>query len=410
VREPPDRQPSAFSRKPFALFWLARVCSMLGFHMTGVAVGWDVYAKTGSPVSLGLVGLFQFLPMVLLMFYAGHVADRYDRRLVAMLCHGVEALAIAVLAAGTLTGNLSVPAIYAAVTLLGAARTFEMPAMASLLPATVPLSLLPRAIASATSATQTAVILGPALGGLLYGQSPPLAYLVGLALFITAGLMLTRISLPARLPPRGAATLRSMFSGLTFIRQRPILLGAISMDLFAVLLGGATALLPIYARDILHVGPAGMGALRSAPAAGALCVSFVLARRPLRQNAGGIMFLAVGAFGISTVIFGASSNMLLSLCALAILGAADNISVVIRNSLVQLMTPDEMRGRVNAVFQLFTGTSNQLGEFESGMTAALLGTVPSVILGGVATVFIAIAWSVLFPDLKRVQRLSATGH
>ncbi|MBV9748140.1 MAG: MFS transporter, partial [Acetobacteraceae bacterium] len=344
--------------------------SMLGYQMTGVAIGWDVYAKTGSAYALGMIGLAQFLPMALLMLVAGHVADRYERRRVVALCQAVEAATLLFLALGSARGLLPVQAIFGAAAMLGAARSFEMATVAALLPSTVAIEVLPRAIALSTSATQTAVIIGPALGGFLYAQGGLTVYGLATVLFGLAATLITFARAVRPQPRREPPTLQSLFSGLHFIRQRPLLLGALSLDLFAVLLGGATALLPIYARDLLHIGPEGLGVLRATPAAGALCMAFVLTRRPLQRAAGKIMLAAVLSFGAATVVFGLSRSVPVSLLALFVLGASDNVSVVIRYSLVQLATPDAMRGRVNAAFQLFTGTSNQLGEFESGITAA----------------------------------------
>ena len=290
--------------------------------------------------------------------------------------------------------------------MIGAARTFESPTVSALLPGVVPAASLPSAFALSASAIQTATILGPALGGALYIAGPTLAYgaiavVFGLASLLVGGIRLERAP-PAREPP----SLASLLSGFTYIRDHSIVLGAISLDLFAVLLGGATALLPVYARDILHTTPVGLGVLRAAPAVGALLTSVVLARRPLTHRAGHKMFLAVGLFGLATVAFGLSTSFPLSLVALAVLGAADVLSMVVRSSLVQLQTPDAMRGRVSAVNSMFVGTSNQLGEFESGLTASLFGTVPAVVAGGLGTILVAVLWSRLFPALRAVDDLA----
>lgn len=390
----------------FLVFWGARVLSAIGFQMSAVAIGWLVYALTGSAYSLGLVGLFQFLPMVVLTLLVGHVADRYDRRRIVQICLFVEGATLVVLALGILDGWLTVPGIFAAVLVLGAARAFEQPTMAALLPAVVPAGILPRALAVSSSAMQTATIVGPSIGGLLYAVGTTVPFAVAAASFLAAcGLMLLmRLERPA--PRREPATLRSVFSGIAFIRSQPMILGAISLDMFAVLLGGATALLPIYAHDILQTGPWGLGLLRAAPAVGALIMSAALTRVPMGRAVGHKMFAAVIVFGAATVVFAASTSLVVSLVALAVLGAADNVSVVIRSSLVQLLTPDEMRGRVSAVNSLFIGTSNQLGEFESGMAAGLLGAVPAAILGGVGTVVVALLWMRLFPALRKAQTLS----
>ncbi|MDP9122389.1 MAG: MFS transporter, partial [Acidobacteriota bacterium] len=364
-----------------------------------------VYALTHSAFDLGMVGLVQFLPMLVLALAAGHVADRYDRRKVARSCQAIEGCAVALLAIGSATGHLTTPRILAVAAILGAARAFEYPAMSALLPGLVPASLFPQATAIVTSAIQGAIILGPALGGLLYTLGPTAPYATAAALFLAASAASTLIRLDHLPPHREPASFRSLFSGIAFIRSRPAILGSISLDLFAVLLGGATALLPVYARDILHTGPWGLGLLRSAPALGAFATSLVLARKPLRRRVGPTMFGAVIVFGLGTLVFAYSTSIALSLGALLVLGAADVVSVVIRTSLVQINTPDEMRGRVGAVNWMFIGTSNQLGEFESGVTAALFGTVPAVALGGLGTIAVALVWIRLFPALWRTERL-----
>jgi MFS family permease len=389
----------------FILFWVSRIFSVLGFQVASVAVGWLVYAKTGSAYALGLVGLFQFLPMVALTFLVGHIADRLDRRRIVATCQCFECIVIALLTLSDRDGRLDVTVLFAAVALLGAARAFESPTMSALLPALVPEALLPKAFAVSSSAMQTATIVGPSLGGLLYaaGASVPLA-VSALCLLAASGAM--AFLRTERIPPkREPVSFQSVFSGVSFIRRRPIILGAISLDLFAVLFGGVTALLPIFARDILHTGPWGLGFLRSAPAAGALAMSILLVHIPMNRHVGIKMFAAVMVFGIATVIFSISTSLTISLVALVILGAADNVSVVIRVSLVQLSTPDSMRGRVSAVNSLFIGTSNQLGEFESGMVAGLLGVIPSGIVGGIATILIALLWMRLFPDLRSIDTL-----
>jgi MFS family permease len=390
----------------FPIFWAARVLSAIAYQMAAVAVGWLVYARTGSAYSLGLVGLFQFLPMVVLTLVVGHVADQYDRRRIAQICQLIEGVTLAVLAFAIYDDWLTVPGVFAAVLVLGAARAFEQPTMAALLPAIVPAGILPRALAISSSAMQTATIIGPSVGGLLYAVGTTAPFAVAAVCFLAAGGMMTFMRLERSVPRREPPTLRSVFSGIAFIRSRPVILGSISLDMFAVLLGGATALLPIYAHDILQTGPWGLGLLRSAPAIGALLMSAVLTRVPLRRAVGRKMFAAVIVFGAATVVFAASTNIALSLAALAVLGAADNVSVVIRSSLVQLLTPDAMRGRVSAVNSLFVGTSNQLGEFESGMVAGLLGAVPAGILGGVGTIVVALLWMRLFPALRKAETLS----
>ena len=389
----------------FARFWAGRVLSGLSFQMAAVAVGWLVYERTGSAYALGLVGLFQFLPMVALTLVVGHVADRYDRRTVALSCQAAQGVSLAVLALAIAGEGLQVWMIYLTVVLLGAARAFEQPTMAALLPGIVPAAILPQAMAVSSSAVQTAMIVGPALGGLLYATGSVVPFLAATLGFLTASALLLSMQVERAPPRRVPVTIESLFAGIGFIRSRPVVLGAISLDMMAVLLGGATALLPIYARDILHTGPWGLGLLRAAPALGALSMSFVLTRFPLVEGVGAKMFGAVIVFGFATIVFALSTSLVVSMVALVILGAADNVSVVVRSSLVQLSTPDEMRGRVSAVNSLFIGTSNQLGEFESGITAGLLGAVPAGVLGGVGTVVVALLWMRFFPQLRQAQTL-----
>jgi MFS family permease len=371
--------------------------------MQTVAVGWQLYALTGSALDLGLVGLVQFVPMILLTLVVGQVADRCDRRLVVIVCHVLEAGGVAALALGTAAGWLGREGILGVSALLGAIRAFENPTRAALLPGLVPPALLPRAIASVTSAAQAARIIGPALGGMLYTLGATAVYSIVAALFLVAGTLIAMVGTAPATRAREALTTESLFSGIAFILRRRVLLGALSLDLFAVLLGGATALLPIYARDILDTGPWGLGFLRAAPAAGALAMSLALARRPVERGAGPALFGAVLVFGGATMVFALSTSLALSLAALVVLGASDLLSVVIRQSLVQLRTPDPMRGRVSAVHSLFTGTSNQLGEFESGLLAALFGVVPAVLIGGVGTIGVALLWMARFPELRRFR-------
>ncbi|WP_429408044.1 MFS transporter [Paraburkholderia sp. GAS82] len=391
--------------RPFQRFWCTRVLSSLSFQMLAVAMGWHIYAITHSAFALGLLGLAQFLPMFTLTLVVGHVADRYDRRRIAAVCQSIEAAAALLFVLGTFGGWLGAPVIYALAACVGAARAFESPAVSSLLPGVVPRAQLPQATAWATSAGQTAQIVGPALGGLLYGVGPGFAYIVCTFTFALAAAMVWGIPLQAKPTTRAPVTLESVFSGIAFIRQQPVILGALSLDLFAVLFGGATALLPIFARDILHAGPLGLGLLRSASAIGALSGTIWLAHFPLRNRPGAAMFGGVIAFGVATIVFGLSHQFLLSWLALAALGASDVISVVVRSSLVQLRTPDGMLGRVSAVNALFIGSSNQLGEFESGLTAGWWGAQPAVLVGGVATIAVALLWMRLFPALRKVQSL-----
>jgi MFS family permease len=376
----------------------------MGFHMLGVAVGWQLYDLTGSALDLGWVGLVQFVPMVLLTLVVGQVADRYDRRVIVALGGIVKAAAAAALALGVVGGWQSRGSIFALVAVLGAAQAFENPAMSALVPEVVPRERIAPAMAWIVSAGQTAQIVGPALGGLLYALGPGAAYATAAAMCLLAGALGAAIRLTRGPRAREPLTLESVFSGVAFILSRRVLLGSMSLDLFAVLLGGATALLPVFAKDILGVGPVGLGLLRSAPAVGALATSLLLARYPLERKLGPTLFRAVIVFGVATVVFGLSTDMVLSLAALTVLGAADVVSMVIRLSLAQIRTPDAMRGRVSAVHSLFTGTSNQLGAFESGALAALVGAVPSVLIGGVGTIAVAAIWMALFPELWRLRR------
>ncbi|HVP89265.1 MAG TPA: MFS transporter [Casimicrobiaceae bacterium] len=396
---------SVFRHRSFRQYWIARLTSVFAYQMQTVAVGWQMYALTGSALDLGLVGLAQFLPSIALLLVVGHVADRHDRRRILTWCQRTEAAAAITLAALSITGAITREAIFAMVVVIGAARAFEMPTQQTLLPATVPFELLSRAVAANASAGQTAIVLGPALGGLLYVAGPTTVYGICALMFLAASMLVRRIHLERAPPQREPATLASLFAGIAYIRRQRALLGAISLDLFAVLLGGAAALMPIYARDILFTGPWGLGLLRSAPAVGALTTAFWLAHHPLQRHAGRTMLIAVALFGVGTIAFGLSRSFALSLGTLALMGAADMFSVVVRQSLVQLGTPDAMRGRVSAVNSMFIGASNQLGEFESGVTAAWFGTVPAVVLGGVGTLMVVVLWWKLFPQLAAVDEL-----
>lgn len=396
------------AHRPFVLFWLARAFAMLARQMLGVGVGWQMYALTGSALDLGFVGLAQFVPSFFLVLVVGHVADRFDRRRVAQACMAVETIAALGLCIGSAAARIDAATIFVLVFVIGAARAFEMPTMQALLPTLVPEPILARAIAANATASQAAIIAGPALGGLLYVAGPAVVYATSATLFAVTCVTVHFVR-SAGTPPRLATPgVSSMLDGIRFIRSRPAVLGAISLDMFAVLLGGATALLPIYARDILHTGPWGLGLLRSASAVGALAMALWLAHHPLRGRAGRRMFAGVALFGVATIVFGISRSFALSFAALVVLGASDMVSVVVRQSLVQLQTPDFMRGRVSAVNSLFIGTSNQLGEFESGVMAAWLGVVPSVVVGGVGTLAIVVLWIRLFPQLARTDRIEGS--
>jgi len=397
---------SALLKNPsFLFFVVSRSFSRFSGQIAAVAVGWQIYDLTGSAFDLGMIGLVQFLPTALLVFVAGHAADRYARTRVVQICLLVEALTALFLAWGAYQGSLTVLQIFVAMAVLGTAGAFESPAIAALLPLVAPQGSLQRATAISSGVGQLATITGPALGGLAYAIAPALPYGIMVLFCLAGALLMAGIRLTQPAVVRDAAGPADLFAGVRFVRSNPAILGTISLDLFAVLLGGATALLPIYARDILQTGPLGLGLLRAAPAVGALLMTTVLARHAIRRRVGLRMFQAVIVFGVATVIFAVSQIMWLSLLALAIMGAADTVSVVIRFSLVQLATPDAMRGRVGAVNFLFINASNQLGQFESGVTAALFGAMPAAVLGGVGTVAIALLWMKLFPTLRDVERL-----
>lgn len=400
-----DNAFSLLKHPPFSLFWTARICTTIAFQMQVVAIGWQMYELTHNALDLGWVGLAQFLPAFFLTLVVGQVADSFDRRRIAAICQLVEAIVIGMLAVGSWYHWLTKEWIFALVVLIGSARAFESPSLAALLPSLVPTKVLPRAVSWSASAVQAAFIIGPALGGIIYAFGASVVYSCSCVLFVVALISVSLIRGTAQVIKRDKVDLSSVFAGIKFIRSKPVVLGAISMDLFAVLLGGATALLPIYARDILNIGPWGLGVLRASPAVGALLVSVYLTYKPIQRRTGPIMFVSVAIFGFATVLFGLSHSFWLSLLALFTLGAADMISVVIRSSLVQLETPDEMRGRVSAVNFLFIGTSNQLGEFESGITAAWWGAPAAVVVGGVGTLIVVGLWSVLFPALARRDRL-----
>ena len=393
------------THRSFLFFLLSRSLSRFSSQIGAVAIGWQIYDLTGSAFDLGMVGLVQFLPTALLVFVAGHAADRFERKRVVQLCQLVEALTALFLGGSTFAGTITEVQIFIATFVLGIAGAFESPATSALLPLIAPQGSLQRATAISSGAGQIATITGPALGGLAFAVMPSLPYGI-MGFFLLLGMILTGgIRILQQAPVKDEATPDDLYAGVRFVRNNPAILGTISLDLFAVLFGGVTALLPIYAHDILQTGPLGLGILRAAPAIGALLMTTYLARHTINRRVGLRMFQAVIVFGLATVLFAVSHWMWLSILSLAILGAADTISVVIRFSLVQLSTPDEMRGRVGAVNFLFINASNQLGQFESGVTAALLGAMPSAILGGVATIAIALLWMKLFPTLRDVEKL-----
>ena len=398
--------PSSLASHPsFLRFWAGRVAGTMANQMLMVAVGWQMYDLTHSAWNLGLVGLFQFLPALALALVSGHVADRHDRRHIVSMTLTLQMAVALVLLLATHERRVSRELILGVSLLLGVARSFQMTAQQALTPLLVPASILSRAMAFSSAGNQAAIIGGPALGGFLYAAGASVVYVVCAALFVLGASLVWSARYDHKPAPRAPVTMDTLLAGVRFIRAKPVVLGAISLDLFAVLLGGAVALLPIYARDILHVGPEGLGLLRGAPAVGALLMSLVLARWTIRSRAGAILFSCVAVFGLTTIVFGLSTSFWLSMAMLFINGAVDMVSVVVRQTLVQLDTPDEMRGRVSAVNAIFIGASNQLGEFESGATAALLGPVGSVLLGGAGTLLVVALWMRWFPELAQRDRL-----
>ncbi len=390
----------------FFRYWLSRVTAAMATQMLMVAMAWHMYDLTSSAWDLGLVGLVQFVPALLLALLAGHAADRWPRGRIIVVCLLGQALVAAVLLQATWADALSRDLLLWLSLVMGAVRAFQMPASQALLPALVSASLLPRAMAFSSAGLQTAILGGPALGGFVFALGADVVYALSLALLLVSSLALMRLSLPHRQAAPEPMTVTSVLAGVRFVWQHKVLLGGFSLDLFAVLLGGATALLPIYAKDILQVGPWGLGLLRASPAAGALIMSLVLTRWPLQRHVGRWLMVSVGLFGVSIAVFAVSTVFWLSMLALVFSGAFDMVSVVVRQTLMQLETPDEMRGRVSAVSTIFIGASNQLGEFESGATAALMGPVPAALLGGVGTVLVAVLWTRLFPSLARRDRMS----
>jgi MFS family permease len=398
---------TALHNKSLRLLMISRVANTLAFQMLTVAVGWQMYSLTQSAFYLGLVGLVQFLPVILLTLVVGHVADRYDRKLIISLSQIVEALAVFLLAFGCYHEWINKESILILIFLIGMANSFLGPPMQALLPNIVREDVFPRAAALMASVSQFAIIIGPGVGGIIYSFGPGVVYTITGSLLVISSVLILFISARKEQVAPEPKSLKTLFAGISFIKSRPVILGAISLDLFAVLFGGATALLPIYASKILFIGSFGLGVLRSAPAVGALLMSAFLARYPLKKNVGRTMFTAVIFFGLATIIFSVSTSYIISILALFLLGASDVISVVIRSTFVQMETPNNMRGRVSSVNMLFIGTSNQLGEFESGLTASWFGTVPAVLIGGIGTIVVAILWMKLFPDLLHIDKLEA---
>ena len=397
--------PPVLHNKSLVLLLAARISTSIAFQMLTVAVGWQIYSITQMPIYLGLVGLVQFLPMVLLTLVVGYVADRYDRKLIICFSQIAESIGIFLLAYESHIGSITEEGILVTIFFISTANAFQGPSMQSLLPNVVSKEVFPEVAALAASTAQFAFIIGPAIGGILYALDPEAVYSIAGILTLATSVIILFVSIRKGSQNSEPVTRNSIFGGIAFIRSKPAILGAISLDLFAVLFGGATALLPVYASNILNIGPLGLGLLRSAPAVGALIMSAFLAKRPLKRNEGLKMFIAVIFFGIFTIIFAVSTSFVVSLASLVLLGASDVVSVVVRLTLIQLGTPDNMRGRVNAVNSMFIGTSNQLGEFESGLTAALFGVVPAVLLGGIGSIIVAILWMKLFPELLHATNL-----
>jgi MFS family permease len=408
--------PTALHYADYRRYTVARLLWALASQMLVVAVGYQVYMISKNPFDLGLIGLSQFLPFIVLTLPAGHIADTFDRRRVLIVCYGLLTVCAGALAVITITEPANVGPIIALMMLYGAARSLALPTAQALVPNLVPTADFPSAVAFSSTTYQTATIVGPALGGILLVIGPQVVYLAAVGFLAMATIFMTRLRHGGRSTndgPRKAISVTTLLSGVQFVRSRPIILGSISLDMFAVLFGGAVALLPIYATDILHVGPTGLGLLRAAPAVGALAAAVTLGIVPLRRRAGPWLFGSVAAFGVATVAFAVSTTFLISIAALVAMGCADMISVYCRNLVVQLATPDEIRGRVSAVNGVFVGASNELGEFESGITAAWWGPVGASLVGGVITIGVAITWAVLFPMLRRMDRfptLPATGE
>jgi MFS family permease len=394
---------SIFRHPPMLFLWIARVATAVAYQMQAVAVGWQIYELTSSPLQLGLVGLAMFIPGVCLVLVVGHAADRYNRKIIVASAQAIMALAVGFLAVATANGTASTALILTSVFVLGAARSFEATTIQTMPPSIVPPAVLPRTIAGLASASQTATIVGPALGGVLLILGPTLVYATCCALFLISSVFIRLIRLSRAAAKREPVTFKTLFAGINFVRHNPLVLGAMSLDLFAVIFAGATALFPIYARDIFAVGPSGLGMMRVAPALGALTMSLALVRWPLRLNVGRTMFVAVAVYGAATIVFGLSNSFVVALAALAVTGGADMVSVVIRQPMIQLETPDAMRGRVSALNSLSIGTSNQIGEFRAGVTAAWFGTVPAVLIGGIGTLLVVLIWIKAFPSLYQMR-------
>ncbi|HXJ07094.1 MAG TPA: MFS transporter [Candidatus Acidoferrum sp.] len=402
-----DSGRAAFQYPNFVLFQTARFCMVLAMEMQSVAVGWQVYEITKRPLDLGLVGLVQFLPGILLFLVSGHVADRHDRRKLIVICYLGYGVCFGLLLLSAIRGAGSVFFIFVILAVLGIARAFNAPVSRAIVPQLVPEEVFPNAVAWASTMFQGAAILGPALGGIIYAafRGPAAVYVLAIAMTIVAVTCTLKMKLERRSRAREPVNWTTVLAGLRYIWREKVVLGSISLDLFAVFLGGAVALLPVYAREILLTGPWGLGLLRTAPGVGAAAMAVFLAHRPFRRKAGLIMLWCVAGFGFFTILFGLSRSLTLSLLALFFVGATDMVSVIVRAILIQVATPDEMRGRVNAVDMVFIGASNEFGEFESGLTAQWFGTVPAVVIGGIGTLVVTALWAWRFPELRKVEQV-----
>jgi MFS family permease len=397
----------AFQYPSFVFFQTARFFIVLATEMQSVAVGWQVFEITKRPLDLGLVGLAQFLPGILLFLVSGHVADRHDRRKLIVICYVGFALCCGLLLITSMRNVRSVYYIFAVLVLLGVVRSFTGPVSRALVPQLLPEEHFTNAVAWASTIFQGAAILGPALGGLIYAffRGPSAVYILAVIMAIAAVVCTLKIKTQSKPRAREPINLATVSAGLRYIWREKVVLGSISLDLFAVFLGGAVALLPVYAREILLTGPWGLGLLRAAPGVGAAAMAIFLAHRPFRRKVGLIMLWCVAGFGFFTILFGISRSLVLSLIALFFVGATDMVSVIVRAVLIQVATPDEMRGRVNAVDMVFIGASNEFGEFESGLTAQWLGTLPAVVLGGIGTIIVTAIWAWRFPELRKVEQI-----
>jgi MFS family permease len=407
TNSPANDRFAAFRHRSYVLFFFARLMAAFATQIISVSVGWQMYDVTRSTLYLGIIGLVQFLPSLLLILVTGSVADRHNRRAIVSICLGVSAACAAALLVITLTGTFSPLPVFAILTVFGIERAFMSPAVSSLSPNLVPAEALPNSFAWNSSSWQTASIVGPVAGGLLYGISPVAAYATALIFMLAGAVLVFLIPKPAQRTSREPTSWAYIVAGFGFISRQKIVLGAISLDLFAVLLGGATALMPVFAAEILTLGPFGLGMLRAAPGVGAIAMALYLAAFPIRSRSGIKMFAGVAVFGAATVIFGLSHTAWLSIAALALMGAGDMISVYVRETLIALWTPDQVRGRVNAVNSVFIGASNELGEFRAGTMASLFGAIPAVVIGGIGTLLVSLVWAGAFPQLRRIDTLEA---